>query len=594
MSQRVSRTWCTPESPFFENKVFSLLKHVSILGTLLSLVLSISSSSHAQQVNYRPGFQMKDISSRVGIDWEHTTGQSGMGYLVEGVTTGLASFDYDLDGFIDLYLLTGRSLRDPTKDTNRDNALYRNRGGFQFANATGPSLTSDKSFGLGVVVADYNQDGFPDLYLSNYGPNRLLMNAGDGTFVDMTEESGTDNGNKFGGGCAFCDFNADGILDLYAGNYVDFTLENAVFIERNGKIFHSGPVYYKSVPDTLYFGNGDGTFTDVSIATGIGKHAGPTMGLIATDLTGDGFPDVYTCNDGKANFLFVNDGKGNFTEEALIAGLAFDFRGTANASMGVDIGDYDGDGLFDLITTNYQNELPVLYRNLGEGVFEDASTSARVAEAIIPHVTWGTSFMDFDNDGQLDLFIAAGHFDDAEISDDRTAKKVRDFLMMNRGGKYTDVSTQVGLTAVESSRGAVFEDFDNDGDIDIVVLNANAKPTVYRNDSESPHHYVAIRLVDTLGNRDGIGARVHVEHKVLTKDFVVLSGRGYQSHYGDRLHIGLNQVSEKVTSSAGLGAKDINITVTWADGKSETYEVAIDQINLVLRGGQSYVLPLNP
>lgn len=589
MSQCVSRTWCTPESPFFENKVFSLLKHVSILGTLLSLVLSISSSSHAQQVNYRPGFQMKEISSRVGIDWEHTTGQSGMGYLVEGVTTGLASFDYDLDGFIDLYLLTGRSLRDPTKDTNRDNALYRNRGGFQFANATGPSLTSDKSFGLGVVVADYNQDGFPDLYLSNYGPNRLLMNAGDGTFVDMTEESGTDNGNKFGGGCAFCDFNADGILDLYAGNYVDFTLENAVFIERNGKIFHSGPVYYKSVPDTLYFGNGDGTFTDVSIATGIGKHAGPTMGLIATDLTGDGFPDVYTCNDGKANFLFVNDGKGNFSEEALIAGLAFDFRGTANASMGVDIGDYDGDGLFDLITTNYQNELPVLYRNLGDGVFEDASTSARIPESLIPHVTWGTSFMDFDNDGQLDLFIAAGHFDDAEISDDRTAKKVRDFLMMNQDGKFADVSTQVGLTAVESSRGAVFEDFDNDGDIDIVVLNANAKPTVYRNDSESKNHYVALKFIDTRGNRDSIGARVHVEHNVLTKDFVIVSGRGYQSHYGDRLHIGLSQISEPK-----LGNPVINITVTWADGESETFEVTPDRFNLVFRGGQSHVLPLNP
>ncbi len=594
MSQRVSRTCCTPESPSFEDNIVSLLKHVSILGMLLSLVLNMSSSSHAQQASYRPDFQMKDISSSVGIDWEHTTGQSGMGYLVEGVTTGLASFDYDLDGFIDVYLLTGRSLRDPTKDANRDNALYRNRGGFQFSNVTGPSLTSDKSFGLGVVVADYNQDGFPDLYLSNYGPNRLLMNAGDGTFVDMTEESGTDNGKKFGGGCAFCDFNSDGILDLYAGNYVDFTLENAVFIERNGKIFHSGPVYYKSVPDTLYFGNGDGTFTDVSIATGIGKHAGPTMGLIATDLTGDGFPDVYTCNDGKANFLFVNDGKGNFSEEALIAGLAFDFRGTANASMGVDIGDYDGDGLFDLITTNYQNELPVLYRNLGEGVFEDASTSARVAEAIIPHVTWGTSFMDFDNDGQLDLFIAAGHFDDAEISDDRTAKKVRDFLMINRGGKYADVSTQVGLTAVESSRGAVFEDFDNDGDIDIVVLNANAKPTVYRNDSESTHHYVALRLVDTRGNRDAIGARVHVEHKVLTKDFVVISGRGYQSHYGDSLHIGLNQAGESARSRPGLGTTGINITVTWADGESETFEVAIDQINLVLRGSQSQVLPLNP
>jgi hypothetical protein len=579
MSLLISKAACDSKVRFFESGWLLTLRVVTIVGLFVS---SSVSGLFAQQLNNLASFRMKDISPDTGIDWEHTTGQSGMGYLVEGVTTGLASFDYDLDGFVDIYFLTGRSLREPAKDVGRDNALVRNRGGFQFLDVTGPSLTSDKSFGLGVVVADYNQDGFPDLYISNYGPNRLLMNAGDGTFEDVTTASGTGNGNKFGGGCAFCDFNADGILDLYAGNYVDFTLENAVFIERNGKIFHSGPVYYKSVPDTLFFGNGDGTFSDVSMSSGIGKHAGPTMGIIAADLTGDGHPDVYTCNDGKANFLFVNDGKGNFTEEALIAGLAFDFRGTANASMGVDIGDYDGDGLFDLITTNYQNELPVLYHNLGEGVFEDASTSARVAESIIPHVTWGTSFMDFDNDGQLDLFIAAGHFDDAEISDDRTAKKVRDFLMVNRNGKYIDVSAQVGLTAVESSRGAVFEDFDNDGDIDIVVLNANAKPTVYRNDSASKHSFVALKLVDTKGNRDAIGARVHVEHQVLTKNYVVVSGRGYQSHYGDRLHIGLNQLEDT----------ELRITVNWTDGESETFQVAPNRINVIPRGGQAYEMPL--
>jgi hypothetical protein len=190
--------------------------------------------------------------------------------------------------------------------------------------------------------------------------------------------------------------------------------------------------------------------------------------------------------------------------------------------------------------------------------------------------------MDFDNDGQLDLFIAAGHFDDAEISDDRTAKKVRDFLMVNRNGKYIDVSAQVGLTAVESSRGAVFEDFDNDGDIDIVVLNANAKPTVYRNDSASKHSFVALKLVDTKGNRDAIGARVHVEHQVLTKNYVVVSGRGYQSHYGDRLHIGLNQLEDT----------ELRITVNWADGESETFQVAPNRINVIPRGGQAYEMPL--
>jgi hypothetical protein len=560
---------------------------------LTAIVLSVAFSHdilHAQKQTSPLDFRMQDVSLDTGVDWEHTTGKSGQGYLVEGVATGLASFDYDLDGFVDIYFLNGRSLKNPDFVSVKGNAFYRNLGDFRFVEVTVASATSEFAYGLGAVVADYNQDGFPDLYLSNFGENRLFMNSGDGTFIDATAESGTGNGNKFGGGVAFCDFNGDGILDLYVGNYVDFTLENAVIVNRNGKIFHAGPAFYRSIPDTLYFGTGDGRFLDVSVESGIAKLAGPTMGLIAADLNGDGHPDVYTCNDGKANYLFINDGQGHFSEEALIAGVAFDFRGTANASMGVDIGDYDGDGLLDLITTNYQDELPVLYRNLGDGIFEDASTSARVAGAISPHVTWGTSFVDFDNDGQLDLFVAAGHFDDAEITDDRTAKKVRDFLMVNRGGKFEDVSKMAGMTVVESSRGVVFEDFDNDGNMDIVVVNSNAKPTIYRNDSVqrkdllTHRAHVKVKLVDTVGNRNAIGARVHVQHPVLTKDFVVLSGRGYQSHYGDWLHIGLNQVTSPTVMA----------TIVWPDGTTETYDLVPNRFNLLIREQGGWVLPPVP
>lgn len=555
---------------------------VSLLFLLATSVPT--ESSYAQKQIVPPDFRLQDVSLKTGVDWEHTTGKSGLGYLVEGVATGLASFDYDLDGFVDIYFLNGRSLKDPGSDSGKGNAFYRNLGGFRFTDVTEVSSTSETTFGLGAVVADYNQDGFPDLYLSNFGENRLFMNAGDGTFIDMTEESGTGNGSKFGGGAAFCDFNGDGVLDLYVGNYVDFTVANAVIVNRNGKIFHAGPTYYKSVPDTLYFGTGDGRFLDVSVESGIAKFAGPTMGLIAADLNGDGHPDVYTCNDGKANYLFINDGQGRFTEEALIAGVAFDFRGTANASMGVDIGDYDGDGLLDLITTNYQNELPVLYRNLGDGVFEDASTSARVAEAIVPHVTWGTSLVDFDNDGQLDLFVAAGHFDDAEITDDRTAKKVRDFLMMNRGGKFEDVSHLIGMTSVESSRGVVIEDFDNDGSIDIAVLNSNAIPTFYRNELSNSNAYLKLKLVDTIGNRDGIGARLQVEHSVLSKEFIVVRGRGYQSHYGDWLHIGLSLVA----------TPSVLVRVVWPDGQQESFVLAPNRSHVLVRqqnvGGVSSII----
>ena len=320
--------------------------------------------------------RLSDVTEASGITFRHNHGGSGQGYIVEGVAAGLASFDYDRDGKIDVYFLNGAPLKGTVVDAPLRNALYRNQGEWTFADATTLAGVGDAGYGLGVTAGDYDNDGFQDLYLNNFGPNVLYRNNGDGTFSDVTDRAGVANGNKVGAGTCFLDIEGDGDLDLYAANYVDFTYENHVPIVVGQHRFHAGPRYYRPVPDTLFRNNGDGSFTDVSGPSGIASVAGPGMGMVCGDLDDDGDTDVFVCNDEAANFLFLNDGRGNFREAGLVAGVAYDFSGKANSSMGVDCGDYDNDGRLDLFMTDYQGEMPVLYHNLGKGTFEDATSAA--------------------------------------------------------------------------------------------------------------------------------------------------------------------------------------------------------------------------
>lgn len=514
-----------------------------------------------------------EVTEASGIHWEHTTGRSKRGYIIEGVGSGMASFDYDRDGRIDLFLLSGKALKGESR-SNEQAGFFRNHGSFQFVDVSRLTGVDGSGYGLGVCAADYDGDGFADLFINNFGLNRLYMNCGDGTFCESTQSARVDTEEMVGAGVAFADFNGDELLDLYVGNYVDFTLENSVYIERNGQVYHSGPRYYRSDPDTLFQSVGDGSFENITEQSGIGKYAGPTMGLIAADLNQDGKIDIFTCNDAKPNFFFVNDGKSNFAEDGILSGLAFDFRGTANASMGVDLGDFDGDGLQDLIVTNYQNELPVLYRNLGEGQFEDVSTTVRIAEGLQPHVTWGCTLTDFDNNGTLDLYIGCGHFDDAEIIDDRTAKKVRDFVMLNDKGRFKDVSQAVGLTAVESTRAVAFEDFDNDGDVDVVTLNSNAKPTVLRNDLPNNRRWLQLELSAKSANRFAIGSKVVVTYGEHHRHIQVVCGRGYQSSYGDRIYVGLPHADLDFAQ----------VRVEWPNRTVEDFQVPVAMLSQIVQG----------
>ena len=521
--------------------------------------------------------RLTDVSALAGITFRHNHGGGEQGYIIEGMASGLALFDYDGDGLIDIYFLNGSPLKGTVVNTPLRNALYRNNGDWTFTDVTEAAGVGDQGYGLGVTAADFDNDGHQDLYVNNSGVNVFYRNNGDGTFNEIAVQAGVDNGDKVAAGVCFLDMDGDGDLDLYVSNYVNFTYENHVPIVINGQYFQAGPQYYVPMPDSLYRNDGDGTFTDVSDASGIASVAGPGMGMVCGDFDDDGDTDIFVGNDGEPNFLFQNDGSGKFREVGLVAGVAFDFFGRENSNMGVDCGDYDNDGRLDLFTTDYQGEMPVLYRNLGGGLFDDATSAARVSHELFPHVTWGTGFVDFDNDGDLDLYIACGHFDRIEAIDDRTAQRVPNVLLMNTGdGKFVDVSrwSGSGLTVLESSRGTGFDDLDNDGNIDAVILNSHAPPTILHNESATGHHWLQVQLRGVTSNRDGVGARVRVVAGDLVQVAEVHSGRGYQSHHGSRLHFGLGQ------------RKQVDrIEVRWLGGARETFPgVAVDQLVLLIEG----------
>ncbi len=550
-----------------------VLAGLPVFGILLCLATGRVPAAESPECSIR----LTNATAGSGLTFRHNHGGSGQGYIVEGMVAGLVLFDYDRDGCIDIYFLNGAPLKGTVLNYVPQNRLYHNNGNGTFTDATRAAGVGDSGFGLGVTAGDYDNDGFPDLYLNNFGVNVLYRNNGDGTFSDVTGQAAVPNGNRVGAGTAMFDMEGDGDLDLYVSNYVDFNYENHVPIVIDGHSYQAGPNYYHPVPDTLYRNDGEGTFTDVSQESGIGAHAGPGMAMVCADFDDDGDTDVFVCHDGKANFLFQNDGHGHFEEMGLIAGVAYDFDGKENSSMGVDCGDFDNDGDLDLFMTDYQVEMPVLYRNLGGGLFEDATSAVGITNDLYPHVNWGTGFGDFDNDGDRDIFIACGHFDRIENIDDRTALKIPNFLLMNTGkGKFLNVSDRCGngLSVVESSRGIGLDDLDNDGDLDVVILNSHANPNLLRNDSVTENHWLQVRVVGTKSNRAAVGARVRAVAGDLVQVAEVHSGRGYQSHFGTRLQFGL-----------GRHRKIDRLIVRWPGGQVEEFPgVAADRRVTLIEG----------
>lgn len=480
---------------------------------------------------------LANVTEPSGITFRHDDGGSGEKYIVEPVTAGLALFDYDGDGLIDVYFVNGAALPPRNADPTITNALYRNEGNLHFRYVTDEAGVGDPGYGMGVAVGDFDSDGDPDLYVNNFGPNVLYRNNGDGTFDDATDRAGVDCGNRVGAGACFLDPDGNGLLGLYVANYVDFRVENHVRRMQDGIPSQAGPMYYQPVADVLYSNNGDGTFTDVSHQSGVGRVASTGMGMVCADYDNDGDTDVFVVNDALGNFLLQNDGSGHFEEVGLVLGLALNFAGIPLGNMGVDCGDYDNDGWLDFFTTSYSQELPVLYGNREGKFFDDVTSVTGAGAGSEPHVNWGTAFADFDSDGDRDLFVAVGHVDqDIHRWDSATAFRGRNILLENYGnGKFVNVSDHCGdgLDPVESSRGIGVDDLDNDGDLDVVILNSCAGATILRNDTESVHHWIQVELRGTQANRDGVGSHVRVTAGGRTQLAEVHSGRGYSESSWD-------------------------------------------------------------
>ena len=521
---------------------------------------------------------LEDMTQQSGIDFEHFSGRSGKSYLVETVTAGLATFDYDNDGWIDIYFLNAAPLLNQRVDPPPTNRLFRNLGGMRFVDVTTQSGSGDLGFALGVTVGDFDNDGDQDLFVSNFGPNVLLENYGDGTFARHVFEP-TDARRRVGAGVALLDIDQDGNLDPYFANYVDFSFDQ----RGNRKVFGvptaPGPKDYEPDTSTLYRNLGDGSFRDISIESGIGLMAGPGMGIVAFDFDGDQDTDVFVGNDSAANFLFENKGNSTFEEIGLLAGVAYDLTGSQQGTMGADVGDFDCDGDLDLVTSNFMDEIPTLYRNSGKGYFDDVGAVSGLGVAS-RSVKWGVGFADFDLDSWPDIFLASGHLI-AGISRVKDSEKFAspNYIFRNLEGKrFSDVTSTVGSAgkAVDVSRGIALDDLDNDGDVDVVVLNLDDQPQVIQNTTKNSNHFLQIQLVGKESNRDAVGSLVTVRVGEKTMAQAVHSGRGYQSHFGTRLSFGVGQTFDAVS-----------ISVQWQNGQKQEFKNVSTDLFLMLIEGES-------
>ena len=485
------------------------------------------------------GIQFVDVTRAVGINFIHHSGISDEKRLPETDGSGAAFFDYDGDGDQDLYLVNSGDLITGRGPWN--NALYRNERGL-FVDVTSKTNSAGDAYGMGVVAADYDSDGDADLYLTNWGPDMLYRNEGS-AFTDQTKASKLSN-DAWGSSAAFFDYDNDGDLDLFVVNYVDFTLETHKWCghEALDLRFYCDPRQHNPTPDWLFRNEGDGTFTEVGKESGIGSR-GNGLGVVCWDYDGDGDQDVYVANDMEPNFLYENIGDGKFDETGLISGMALSADGASQAGMGVDTGDYDADGDLDLIVTNYQLENNALYRNDGM-VFTEASFQAGLGEISLNYLGFGTLFLDVNNDGWLDLFVANGHVhDNIEQYDKLVTYEQKAQLFLNEKGFFREITAQAGPAFAASyvGRGVAYGDYDDDGDLDLVMNNSEQRAVLMRNDGGNSGNWLQVELQGTKSNRDAVGAVVYLESNGWVRMQQVKSGSGYQSSSQKALFFGLGQ-----------------------------------------------------
>lgn len=531
---------------------------------LFILVLPTASSNQIQYI---------DVTKEAGIIWTHIDGRSGQKYCMEMLGSGAAFFDYDADGDPDLYLVNGAPLPGYSTEEIPTNRLYENNGDGTFTDVTEKAGVGDEGYGHGCAVGDFDNDRNLDIYVTNYGTNRLYRNNGDGTFTDVTEKAGVAE-PRWSTSCAFADYDKDGYIDLYVVNYLEYTIEENPWcgIKEKGIRAYCEPDNFKAQSDTLYRNNGDGTFTDVTKLTGIFNPTGKGLGVAWGDYNNDGHSDIYIANDSTENFLYTNMGNGTFTEVGFMIGVALNENGVAENGMGTAFGDWNNDGWLDLTVTNYADQTNTMYHNDGDGFFTDATSTTKTAKITYPYLGWATAFVDIDNDGFGDIFVANGHLQDnlTELGLQGTYEQQNILLKNKKDGTFIDVSNSLGpgMILKDVSRGATFADYDLDGDIDILVTNSNAPPRLLRNDGGNRNNWIQIELKASRTSPDAIGARVLVTTGGLHQIREVQSGDGYLSQRELKLHFGI-----------GKHDNVDKIEVRWVSGEIQIVEdVPVNQI----------------
>ena len=581
-------------NPISRRHFFQTVPSIYAIGKdLVGGHLSFSDQTGLTSANGTPKLQTSFLSvppSRSGITWRHVNGRSPNYYLPETTGAGCAFFDYDNDGWMDIYLVnSGRcDFYDPRPPLR--NALYKNNRDGTFTDVTEKAGLQGGGYGMGAAVGDYDGDGLPDLYLTQYGRSVLYHNEGNGKFTDVTEKAGV-GAPGWSSSAVWFDYDNDGRLDLFVCQFVDFSKEKNLFCgnAQTGERYYCIPRGYNPAPSRLFHNNGDGTFTDVSKESGISEHLGKAWGVVATDIDNDGRMDLFVANDTMPNFLFANRGHGKFEEIGIEAGVAYDEGGRARSGMGVDSADYDQDGWMDLFVANIDHEKYSLYHNGHDGSFKDASASNGIASATWLMSGWGLKFFDFDNDGNLDLLLANGNPDDTIQEHFKDVFYEEPLLLFRNTGRsfehaFENVSAVAGPVFERplAARGLAIGDYDNDGAVDVLVAVNNGAPLLLRNVASAGNHWLGIRLIGKKANRDAVGARVTYQAGDLRRQFFKVGGGSYLASHDPRMVLGIGprtqidwieiswpQPSTLVERFAGLPV-DRYITLEEGTGKSMT------------------------
>jgi hypothetical protein len=519
-----------------------------------------------------PNVRFSEVAQNVGIDFEQANSATSNKYLLETMGGGVALLDYDNDGRLDVFFTNGARLEDPmppaTAPAKADrkywNRLYRQNADATFTNTTekaGLTGMPQDRYDMGAAVGDYDNDAFPDLYVTSYGANTLYRNNGDGTFRDVTAKAGV-AGSGWSASAGFFDYDNDGRLDLFVTRYVVWSFDKNGYCgeKRPGYRAYCHPDNYEPTTSLLFRNNGDGTFSDVSAKAGLAASNGMALGVAFADYDHDGHVDVYVANDSVQSQLFHNNGNGTFTEEGLMLGVGFNEDGKTFAGMGVDFADYDNDGRPDVVVTDLSNERYRLFHQGADGSFQDATNASGVGAATLAFAGWSAGFIDYDNDGWKDLFVAQGHVMDTI---EKTAPNLRylqpPLLLRNEAGRFSRVLPGEVFQSDWAGRGAAFGDIDEDGDVDVVVSNVGQRALVLRNDGGNRSRWLRIRTIGTRSNRDGIGCRVKVTTAAGSQSFTVTTAVGYLSASDKRLLVGLG--------AAGTASL---VEVRWPSGAVQT------------------------